>query len=163
MSKSTVTLWSLFLSLRRSSKGERQSVRESQPDPITDFDMHSSSSCGEYLSTYLESHTGFLTNPTATDMCNFCRASNGDDYLETLNISFDDRWRSLGVLVGYTASNVLIAYLLVFFPPRLPDWIKNNVAFGRKKGGRLTAEEVASKEYERELQEILLDAGRGPL
>lgn len=116
------------------------------------------------MSTYLSGHTGFLTNPTATDLCHFCRASTGDDYLETLNISFDDRWRSLGVLVGYTVSNVVIAYLLVFFPPRLPAWIKNNAALNRKKGGKLSAEEVASKEYERELQEILLEGpGRGPL
>ena len=68
------------------------------------------------------------------------------------------------MLVGYTASNVLIAYLLVFFPPRLPAFIKDNVGLARKKGGKLTAEEVASKEYERELQEILLEGpGRGPL
>jgi ATP-binding cassette subfamily G (WHITE) protein 2 (SNQ2) len=113
-------------------------------------------SCVKYAAEYLSSHAGYLVNPLSTSTCEFCKASTGDDYLATLNISFDDRWRSLGVLAGYTLSNVVLAYVLFFFPPRLP-------APTRWRGRtEVRAELIADEEYEREVAEILAEGTRGP-
>lgn len=147
-SESSAILSSSSRSIRRAVSGEKGPVRSL----FTLADDSSVPSCGEYVANYLAEHTGYLTNPASTSTCDFCRASTGDDYLQTLNISYGDRWQSLGILAAYTVSNLVIAYALVFFPPRLPGFLTF-----KKRGSKLTAEEVASAEYERELAEYMFD------
>ncbi|SCZ90578.1 BZ3500_MvSof-1268-A1-R1_Chr1-3g02077 [Microbotryum saponariae] len=122
------------------------------PSELVTFESPYSVSCVDYMRTYLRENAGYLTNPASTTTCSFCKFSNGDDYLATLNIAYQDRWRSLGVLFAYTITNVIIAYGLVFYPV---PWGK--VLFWRQSGGRqhARAEMVATKEYEREVAEIL--------
>ncbi|SCV68567.1 BQ2448_688 [Microbotryum intermedium] len=119
---------------------------------LVTFESPYSLSCVDYMRTYLRDNAGYLTNPASTTTCSFCKFSNGDDYLATLNIAYGDRWRSLGVLLAYTVTNVIIAYALVFYPV---PWGK--VLFWRKSGGRqhARAEIVATMEYEREVAEML--------
>lgn len=134
---------------------------------MTSFPLYHS--CGEYTAEYLTSHTGYLVNPSSLTTCSFCRAATGDEYLSTLNIVYADRWQSLGVLAAYTVTNVIIAYVLVFYPPKWPAWMSLRKLTGQKgEDGtrRATAAEVAEESYERELAmeqtEILLDRA-GPL
>lgn len=96
-------------------------------------------SCQEYAAVYLHSNPGYLTNPTSDSLCHFCKFSSGDDFLAQLNISHSDRWAALGIFAAYTASNVLLVYLLTLFPPKMPRW-------GRRGKGRA---EVEAEEAER--------------
>ncbi|GAA5951529.1 hypothetical protein JCM21900_001592 [Sporobolomyces salmonicolor] len=102
--------------------------------------------CGNYTADYLASHSGYLLNPSSSSTCHFCPLSTGDDFLRALNISFSDRWRSLFVLLGYTCTNLVLAYVLVFYPPRIPGWLPG----WKGKGGRRGAEDVAEEEWARE-------------
>ncbi|GAA5997309.1 uncharacterized protein JCM10292_000170 [Rhodotorula paludigena] len=109
--------------------------------------------CGTYVADYLTTHSGYLLDTAESAMCQFCRMSTGDDFLSTLNISFDDRWMSLGILAAYSLSNVLITYALVFYPLRTPAFIAAWVArvMGSDAVQRKGAEETASEEWAREM------------
>ncbi|GAA5889931.1 hypothetical protein JCM5296_003652 [Sporobolomyces johnsonii] len=102
--------------------------------------------CGDYAADYISSHSGYLLDPSSSFTCDFCPLSTGDDFLRALNISFSDRWRSLFVLLGYTCTNLVLAYVLVFYPPRVPGWLPG----WKSKSGRRGAEDVAEEEWARE-------------
>ncbi|GAA5873064.1 hypothetical protein JCM3774_000326 [Rhodotorula dairenensis] len=112
------------------------------PDPLT---------CEAYLSEYLESRPGTLLDPQSTSLCQFCPMAVSDDFLRSLNISHDDRWRSLGILAAYSVSNVLITYLLIFFPPRVPSWVSRLLRRSTTTTERKGAEQVATEQWAHEL------------
>jgi ABC-type multidrug transport system permease subunit len=58
--------------------------------------------------------SGKILNPTATDGCRYCRFSTGDQYLATLNMRWQDRWRNCGFLVAYILFNVSIAFTFYY-------------------------------------------------
>ncbi|KAK4057655.1 hypothetical protein OIO90_001303 [Microbotryomycetes sp. JL221] len=128
-----------------------------QDSELVQFFAPQGQTCAGYVSDYLSTNPGYLFNPEASDVCQFCKVSTGDEYLHDLNISYDDRWASLGILCAYTVSNVALAYLFVFYPPTRPQWLK------LKQSSRMTAEQVASETYERELAEQLTLESRAPL
>ncbi|GAA5972654.1 hypothetical protein JCM11641_002957 [Rhodosporidiobolus odoratus] len=121
---------------------------------VVSFTTPPGQSCASYAATYLASHAGYLLDPTSTSTCNFCPMSSGDDFLHSLNIAYSDRWRSLGILAAYSASNVLLAYLLVFIPPRVPEWLSDRWSgfMGGGAGTRKTVQQVAQEEWEAEQQ-----------
>ena len=48
--------------------------------------------CQDYLGGYVASHTGFLTNPTATGAnCGYCQYASGDQYLVTVEATYGQR------------------------------------------------------------------------
>ncbi|GAA5856240.1 hypothetical protein JCM8547_000835 [Rhodosporidiobolus lusitaniae] len=111
-------------------------------------------SCGVYAAEYLKTHAGHLLDTDSTTMCRFCPMSTGDDFLRTLDISHGDRWSSLFILAAYTLSNVALAYLLVFFPPRLPGWVKRLMSTASAGHGRQSVEDVAEEAWRREGREL---------
>ena len=44
---------------------------------------------------------GYLLNPDATSDCQYCAYSSGDQYLSTLSISADEKWRDFGVFLVF--------------------------------------------------------------
>ncbi|KAK6197339.1 ABC-2 type transporter-domain-containing protein [Scheffersomyces amazonensis] len=48
------------------------------------FNPPSGQTCGEYMSKFLETRTGYLTDPEATTQCGYCQFSNADEYLLTI-------------------------------------------------------------------------------
>ena len=60
-------------------------------------------SCAEYAGDFLRSSgAGYLTPGSASStLCEFCKFATGDDFSATLNIRYDDRWRSLFVFALY--------------------------------------------------------------
>ncbi|BGP12461.1 hypothetical protein JCM10213_006973 [Rhodosporidiobolus nylandii] len=121
---------------------------------VVSFTPPAGESCGTYAAEYLASHPGYLLDLNATALCDFCPMSTGDDFLASLNIAHGDRWRSLGILAAYTLTNCVLAYLLVFVPPRVPGWLSKAVssATGVGAGGKATAEEVASEAWAKEAE-----------
>lgn len=81
--------------------------------------------CGTYMTEYLSTSVGYLVDPTLSSLCEFCKFSTGDDFLHTLNITYDDRLLGLGVFALYSLTNVGLIYLFTFHPPRIPtSWRK---------------------------------------
>ncbi|GAA5896350.1 uncharacterized protein JCM6883_006876 [Sporobolomyces salmoneus] len=116
--------------------------------------------CASYLASYLQSNAGHLINPTSTSTCTFCPLSSGVEFLSTLNIDPSTRYSSLYILLGYTFSNLLFAYLFVFFPPSMPPFLRqlwrtitgSQGDDGAMGGGRKTAEQEAEEAWKLEGQ-----------
>ncbi|KAI0873533.1 ABC-2 type transporter-domain-containing protein [Hypoxylon argillaceum] len=57
------------------------------------FDTPGGQTCQEYAGTYASSAGGYLLNPDARADCQYCPYSSGDQYLATLNINANEKWR----------------------------------------------------------------------
>lgn len=82
------------------------------PTEINIFTPPSGQTCESYAGAYAK-NVGKLLNPSATADCQYCKYSNADQYLKTVNMNFDDRWRNFGFMCAYILFNV--ACVLVFF------------------------------------------------
>lgn len=80
------------------------------------FDPPKGSTCGEYLSTFMQgmgSHMN-LVNPDATDKCHVCQYRRGSDYLATLNINdYYYGWRNAAIVVIFAISSYSLVYILM--------------------------------------------------
>ena len=83
----------------------------SAPDGLT---------CDEYMEPYIRNAGGRLVDSSGSD-CQFCAMDKTNDFLDTLNISFGNRWRDFGFLWAYCVFNIAAAvglYWLVRVPKR---------------------------------------------
>lgn len=78
--------------------------------------------CGNYLQSYIKAAGGKLTNPTATENCQYCPVADTNTFLRSVNISFDDCWRNIGILFLFIAVNIFGAiglYWLIRVPKQV--------------------------------------------
>ena len=67
--------------------------------------------CGEYMSAFFAAGgAGYITDNSTSD-CSYCAYSVGDQFYEPLSISFNTRWRDLGILIAFCGSNLLFLFL----------------------------------------------------
>ena len=92
------------------------------------FQPPSGSTCGEYMSTYIDVVGGRLSNPNDTSDCSFCPISDTNTFLAGVSSNYDDRWRNFGILWVFVFFNVAAA-LFIYWLARMP---KKNL--GKKKG-----------------------------
>ncbi|PGH12263.1 hypothetical protein AJ80_06777 [Polytolypa hystricis UAMH7299] len=79
------------------------------------FDPPAGSTCGQYLSRYLDAGApGRLYNPTATSQCRYCPLQNGDQFLAGSEIHWGDRWRNFGLGWAYILFNIGAAVVLYY-------------------------------------------------
>lgn len=64
------------------------------PEETAVFDVPQGQTCLDYAGAFAESAGGYLLNPNATEGCQYCVYQNANQYLETINFSADDKWRS---------------------------------------------------------------------
>lgn len=74
----------------------------------------SGANCGDYLAVYAKEAGGRIYNPTATANCEYCPLSNADQYLSTVAISYDTRWRNYGIGFAYILFNIFAAALFYY-------------------------------------------------
>lgn len=63
------------------------------PEETAVFNAPPGQTCQEYAGPFAEQAGGYLLNGDATSACQYCPYSSGNQYLETLNISADEKWR----------------------------------------------------------------------
>ena len=63
------------------------------PDETAMFDTPSGQTCQDYAGAFAREAGGYLLNPDATSACQYCPYTTGNQYLATLNISADEKWR----------------------------------------------------------------------
>jgi ATP-binding cassette subfamily G (WHITE) protein 2 (PDR) len=78
------------------------------------FDAPPGSTCGEYLSQYLDAAGGYLVDSNA-EACQLCPIDNTDTFLMGVSISFSDRWRNFGLILVYIGFNVVAAVFFYWF------------------------------------------------
>ncbi|KAM7208258.1 ABC-2 type transporter domain containing protein [Naviculisporaceae sp. PSN 640] len=80
--------------------------------------------CREYMAAHVEQFGGYLVDAgngssSTSAACLFCPMSETNKYLETVNISYADRWRNFGIVWAYVLFNIGAA-LLIYWLARVP-------------------------------------------
>ncbi|KAK9760197.1 ATP-binding cassette transporter snq2 [Basidiobolus ranarum] len=81
---------------------------------FTRFTPPSGQTCGAYSAEWLKYATGYLQDPSATDICKYCEYSSGAEFLRVFEWSIEHRWRNFGILWVYYAFNVSVFILFVW-------------------------------------------------
>lgn len=79
------------------------------------FDPPSGQQCFDYAQSYINSVGGYINNPNATSACQYCAYAKGDDFFKPLNISFDNRWRDLGIFIAFIGFNIIVVSVRYLF------------------------------------------------
>ncbi|KIX99551.1 uncharacterized protein Z520_05127 [Fonsecaea multimorphosa CBS 102226] len=67
--------------------------------------------CGEYMRNFFQrGGAGYLAS-NVSDMCEYCAYKIGDQFYEPLELSFNHRWRDLGIFAAFIASNLILLFL----------------------------------------------------
>ncbi|KAL2789133.1 ABC-2 type transporter-domain-containing protein [Aspergillus keveii] len=67
--------------------------------------------CGEYMQAFFDrGGIGYLAN-NATRDCEYCAYKVGDEYYQAFEMSFNDRWRDMGIYAAFVGSNLIILFL----------------------------------------------------
>jgi ATP-binding cassette subfamily G (WHITE) protein 2 (SNQ2) len=78
-------------------------------------------SCVDYARDFVNRSTGYLTNPEAMSDCGYCQYSNGVEYMRTLNIEPNDKWRYFGIFFAFCISNWALVYFFIW-SVRIKGW-----------------------------------------
>ncbi|KAL4789969.1 ABC-2 type transporter-domain-containing protein [Aspergillus venezuelensis] len=75
------------------------------------FQAPEGQTCGEYMQAFFDrGGIGYLAN-NATQNCEYCAYRVGDEYYQAFEMSFDNRWRDLGIYAAFVGSNLIILFL----------------------------------------------------
>ncbi|KAK9788691.1 putative ABC transporter domain-containing protein [Seiridium cardinale] len=86
---------------------------------LLQFQPAQGQTCGQYMEAYMQLAGGAVYNPDDTSNCQFCSLANTNVFLTSVDISYDQRWRDLGLVWAYTAFNIF-ATLALFWLARVP-------------------------------------------
>ncbi|KAK3670301.1 ATP-binding cassette transporter snq2 [Recurvomyces mirabilis] len=95
------------------------------------FDAPPGQTCGSYAGAYAASAGGRLLNPGASQDCQYCQYSSGDQYLASLNINAGDKWRDFGIFLVFVCTNYMLVYFFIY-TVRVKGW---SFGFGYLFGG----------------------------
>ena len=90
-------------------------------DETAKFTPPPGQNCGQYAGAFASAAGGNLTNPDATDVCQYCALSNGDQYLAELSVSAGDKWRDFGIFLAFVVSNYALVYFFIY-TVRIKGW-----------------------------------------
>ena len=118
---------------------------------INVFDPPVGETCGTYL-----------LNPSATANCWYCPLQTADQFLASLNMSWDTRWRNLGLMWVYIAFNVCMTFWLYWwFRIRKTTVTESITSFlGRLRRDKRANEDQEGDKDEDEKLERMLSAQR---
>ncbi|KAF8605578.1 pleiotropic drug resistance ABC transporter [Ceratobasidium sp. AG-I] len=74
----------------------------------------SGQTCQSYMSQYISNAGGYLLNPADSADCQFCSRNSTDVFLSGFNMSFDNRWRDLGLMFAYIIFNVFLIFACTY-------------------------------------------------
>ncbi|ODQ61844.1 hypothetical protein WICANDRAFT_59920 [Wickerhamomyces anomalus NRRL Y-366-8] len=72
--------------------------------------------CGDYLSSFIESNGGYLVDSSSTENCGYCAYTGADEYIfKTRNIDYGTYWRNIGIFCVFIAFNILGMMVLYWY------------------------------------------------
>lgn len=85
------------------------------PGEAAYFNPPPGQTCQQYAGPFaVSAGAGYLTNPGATSNCGYCPYSNGVEYMAVLNVVPSDKWKYLGIFIGFVFSNWALVYFFVY-------------------------------------------------
>lgn len=93
------------------------------PSEATIFNAPPGQTCGDYAGAWVRdvAGQGYITDPNATGQCGYCQYRSGQEYLATLNISADEKWRDFGIFLVFVCTNWLLVYFFIY-TVRVKGW-----------------------------------------
>jgi ATP-binding cassette subfamily G (WHITE) protein 2 (SNQ2) len=93
------------------------------PGEATIFNAPPGKTCGEYASAWVRevAGQGYITDPNAMGQCGYCPYRSGREYLATLHISADQKWRDMGIFLMFCCTNWLLVYFFIY-TVRVKGW-----------------------------------------
>ncbi|KAJ0346712.1 hypothetical protein COL154_007452 [Colletotrichum chrysophilum] len=80
------------------------------PAEFNPFKAPDGQTCGEYMQPFFErGGPGYLANNNTQD-CEYCAYKVGDEFYAPLGLTFDNRWRDLGIFIAFVGSNLIILF-----------------------------------------------------
>jgi ABC-type multidrug transport system permease subunit len=86
-----------------------------RPSEFNKFALPPGQNC-EYALSFLEAAPGYVKNLTATETCEYCPFTVGDEFLTSLGMAYDRRWLDIGVLAAFVGGNLVVFFLAVGLP-----------------------------------------------
>lgn len=75
------------------------------------FTAPAGQTCGEYMRAFFAAGgDGYIVN-NATNSCEYCAYAVGDQFYGAFDLSFDHRWRDLGILAAFIGSNLILLFI----------------------------------------------------
>ncbi|KAH7155772.1 ABC-2 type transporter-domain-containing protein [Dactylonectria estremocensis] len=92
-----------------------------EPNEFIKFNAPNDMSCGDYLKSYIERAGGYVNNPTSGNgsECHYCTISDSNSFLDSIQVSFVNRWRDFGILWVFILFNIAAA-LGIYWLARVP-------------------------------------------
>jgi ABC-type multidrug transport system permease subunit len=112
------------------SVGVANNIVVCSANELLTFNPPSMETCATYLTPYLNStggHMSQIINPDANSNCQFCALGSTNDFLSSINASYDQRWRNFGLLWVYIVFNAVMAVFL-YWLVRVPKKAKTTKA-----------------------------------
>ncbi|KAL2158180.1 hypothetical protein VTH06DRAFT_4748 [Thermothelomyces fergusii] len=78
------------------------------------FDPPGNMTCAEYLAPLTGRAAGTLQNPSARAACRYCAFGVADQYLEGVDIYWEDRWRNFGIMWAYIVFDIVVAIAVYY-------------------------------------------------
>lgn len=75
--------------------------------------------CQQYMEPYIALAGGYLVQPNATDVCQYCTISDTNIFLQSVGSYYGDRWRNFGILWAFVIFNIFGA-LSLYWIVRVP-------------------------------------------
>ncbi|KAF9428716.1 hypothetical protein BGZ94_001367 [Podila epigama] len=83
------------------------------PDEFSIFNVPPGQTCGDYAAEFLKTASGYINNMNATENCEYCQYSKGQDFYAGLSMDFENRWRNIGIMCIYLAFNIIVVLAAV--------------------------------------------------
>uniref|UniRef100_A0A8H7N2E3 ABC multidrug transporter atrF n=1 Tax=Bionectria ochroleuca TaxID=29856 RepID=A0A8H7N2E3_BIOOC len=100
------------------------------PSETAMFNPPPNQTCLDYAGSFADISGGALLNPEATSNCMYCPYTSGNQYLATLNIHADQKWRNFGIFLAFCISNWALVYFFIY-TVRIRGW---SFGFGKVFG-----------------------------
>jgi ATP-binding cassette subfamily G (WHITE) protein 2 (SNQ2) len=82
--------------------------RESE---FNSFNIPANTTCGSYTAEFMKQAPGYIKDLSATDICQYCAYKVGDEFYTPLGLSYDNRWRDIGIFIAFCGSNLVLLFL----------------------------------------------------
>lgn len=81
------------------------------PEELNTFAAPPGTDCGTYMADFFRNGgAGYIVNETAS-VCEYCAYRVGQEFFVPYGLSFEHRWRDLGILAAFIGSNLIILFL----------------------------------------------------
>ncbi|KAL2131391.1 hypothetical protein VTI74DRAFT_5147 [Chaetomium olivicolor] len=85
------------------------------PNEAAYFNPPLGQTCQDFASSFVhQAGRGYLMNPNDTSNCGYCPYADGSEYLQTLGISPDTKWRNFGIFLVFCVTNWMLVYFFIY-------------------------------------------------